>query len=175
MFWSCEIAQDSEDWESQRQLWCRRSSLTTIVALMNGLQPVLAWANFTRTDLTDAGLAGLDGFDQLRSLRLAQTAIGDGGVDALLKLQKLEVLNLYAIRASPTPASFGSPHCPISRGSTVRRHAGDSRGSGGGPGGAGRPRDRRVGHAARGGSKPADESAPAEEAMSRNVVVILEA
>ena len=90
-----KIAQDSEDWEVNASLVSPKFS-DDDVALLNGLQPVLAWANFTRTELTDAGLAGLEGFDQLRSLRLAQTSIGDGGVDALLKLQKLEVLNLYA-------------------------------------------------------------------------------
>jgi uncharacterized membrane protein/mono/diheme cytochrome c family protein len=89
------IAQDTEDWEVNASLVSPKFS-DDDVALLNGLQPVLAWANFTRTDLTDAGLTGLEGFDQIRSLRLAQTSIGDGGVDALLKLKKLEVLNLYA-------------------------------------------------------------------------------
>lgn len=89
------IAQDSKEWEINASLVSPKFADDDL-ALMNGLQPVLAWANFTRTDLTDAGLIGLDGFDQLRSLRLSQTAIGDGGVDSILKLEKLEVLNLYA-------------------------------------------------------------------------------
>ena len=89
------IAQDSKEWDINASLVSPKFGDEDL-ALMNGLQPVLAWANFTRTNLTDAGLIGLDGFDQLRSLRLAQTSIGDEGVDSILKLEKLEVLNLYA-------------------------------------------------------------------------------
>ena len=89
------IAQDSEEWEINGSLVSPKFTDEDL-SLMNGLQRVLVWANFTRTDLTDAGLVGLDGYDRLRSLRLSQTSIGDGGVDALLKLEGLEVLNLYA-------------------------------------------------------------------------------
>ena len=62
---------------------------------LDGLQPVLVWANFARSAITDAGVGSLVGFDRLVKLRLDNTGVGDGAVEALLQLPALETVNLY--------------------------------------------------------------------------------
>ena len=49
-------------------------------ALTKGLEPVLVWANFSGTGLTDAGLEQLGRCSQLRRLNLSRTAITDAGM-----------------------------------------------------------------------------------------------
>ena len=65
------------------------------VTLLAGLEPVLVWANFAGTRLTDAGLAKLAGFGALRRLNLSGTAITDAGLASLAKMGELRSLNLY--------------------------------------------------------------------------------
>ncbi|MDP6939040.1 MAG: c-type cytochrome domain-containing protein [Planctomycetota bacterium] len=65
------------------------------VALLAGLEPVLVWANFAGTKLTDAGLNKLADFGALRRLNLSGTAITDAGLASLAKLGELRSLNLY--------------------------------------------------------------------------------
>jgi len=65
------------------------------VTLLAGLEPVLVWANFAGTQLTDAGLARLAGFGALRRLNLSGTAITDAGLASLAKMGELRSLNLY--------------------------------------------------------------------------------
>jgi hypothetical protein len=153
------IAQDSKEWEINGSLVSPKFADGDL-ALMNGLQPSLVWANFTRTELTDAGLAGLDGFDQLRSLRLAQTSIGDGGVEAILKLQKLEVLNLYASQVTDA-GILRLAELP----NLKRLYCADTPVTPEGVAAASAVRDglEVIGSATPPASKEADESSPAEE------------
>lgn len=153
------IAQDSKEWEINGSLVSPKFADDDL-ALMNGLQPALVWANFTRTELTDAGLAGLDGFDQLRSLRLAQTSIGDGGVEAILKLQKLEVLNLYASQVTDA-GILRLAELP----NLKRLYCADTPVTPEGVAAASAVRDglEVIGSATPPASKEADESSPAEE------------
>lgn len=65
------------------------------MASLDGLQPVLVWANFARSAITDGGVGSLVGFNRLVKLRLDNTGVGDGAVDALLQLPALETVNLY--------------------------------------------------------------------------------
>ena len=153
------IAQDSKEWEINGSLVSPKFADGDL-ALMNGLQPSLVWANFTRTELTDAGLAGLDGFDQLRSLRLAQTSISDGGVEAILKLQKLEVLNLYASQVTDA-GILRLAELP----NLKRLYCADTPVTPEGVAAASAVRDglEVIGSATPPASKEADESSPAEE------------
>ena len=64
-------------------------------ALTKGLEPVLVWANFSGTGLTDAGLEQLGRCSQLRRLNLSRTAITDAGLAQLAGLEQLTYLNLY--------------------------------------------------------------------------------
>ncbi len=64
-------------------------------ALTKGLEPVLVWANFSGTGLTDAGLEQLGHCSQLRRLNLSRTAITDAGLAQLAGLEQLTYLNLY--------------------------------------------------------------------------------
>lgn len=64
-------------------------------ALTEGLEPVLVWANFSGTGLTDAGLEQLGRCSQLRRLNLSRTAITDAGLAQLAGLEQLTYLNLY--------------------------------------------------------------------------------
>lgn len=93
------IAQNSDDWEVNASL-VSPPFADADFELLKGLEPVLVQASFNRSDITDAGLEGLVGFDRLNSLRLAQTGVGDGAVDALLRLEGLEILNLYGTNLS---------------------------------------------------------------------------
>lgn len=93
------IAQNSDDWEVNASL-VSPPFADADFQLLKGLEAVLVQASFNRSAVTDAGLEGLAGFDRLNSLRLAQTDVGDGAVDALLRLEGLEVLNLYGTRLS---------------------------------------------------------------------------
>ena len=63
--------------------------------LTKGLEPVLVWANFSGTGLTDAGLKQLGRCSQLRRLNLSRTAITDAGLAQLAGLEQLTYLNLY--------------------------------------------------------------------------------
>ncbi len=91
------IAQGSDEWEINASLVDPPFGDDDL-ARLDGLQPVLAWANLARTGLTDAGIAPLGDFGSLTRLRLDNTAIGDGAVDTILRLPKLELLNLYGSR-----------------------------------------------------------------------------
>ena len=93
------IAQNSDDWEVNASL-VSPPFADADFELLKGLEPVLVQASFNRSTITDAGLEELLGFDRLNSLRLAQTAVGDGSVDSLLTLEGLEVLNFYGTRLS---------------------------------------------------------------------------
>jgi len=63
--------------------------------LTKGLEPVLVWANFSGTGLTDVGLEQLGHCSQLRRLNLSRTAITDAGLAQLAGLEQLSYLNLY--------------------------------------------------------------------------------
>ncbi len=88
------IAQGSDDWEVNASLIDPPFGDDDL-ARLDGLQPVLVWANLARSALTDEGLAPLGDFGSLVRVRLDNTAIGDGAVDTLLRLPKLETVNLY--------------------------------------------------------------------------------
>lgn len=65
------------------------------LAGLDGLQPLLAWVDLGRSELTDAGLEPLREFVNITRLSLDHSEIGDGAVDTLLALPKLERINLY--------------------------------------------------------------------------------
>jgi hypothetical protein len=88
------VAQGSDDWELNASLIDPPFGDDDL-ARLDGLQPVLVWANFARSGLTDAGIGPLGDFGALTRLRLDNTAIGDGAVETLRRLPKLEVVNLY--------------------------------------------------------------------------------
>lgn len=68
--------------------------------VMEGLAPVLVWANFSGTALTDNGLASLGKCGEIRRLNLSRTAVTDAGMANLAGLQHLEYLNLYGTSIS---------------------------------------------------------------------------
>ena len=74
-------------------------------ALLAGLEPVLVWANFSGTALTDAGLASLGRCGELRRLNLSKTGITDAGLAHLKGLGELTYLNLYG--TAVTDAGLG--------------------------------------------------------------------
>jgi len=65
---------------------------------LDGLQPVLVWANFARSALTDAGIGSLGEFDRITRLRIDNTELGDGAVETLLALPALEWLNMFGTK-----------------------------------------------------------------------------
>lgn len=70
------------------------------LALLDGLQPLLAWLNLAGTAVTDDGVASLGEFTQLRRVHLERTAVGDAGAAVLASLQNLEYLNLYGTQVT---------------------------------------------------------------------------
>lgn len=88
------IAQGSDDWEVNTSLIDPPFGDDDL-ARLDGLQPVLVWANLARSGLTDAGIVPLAEFQSLTRLRLDNTALGDEAVETLLRLPALEMVNLY--------------------------------------------------------------------------------
>lgn len=108
------VAQGSDDWEVNASLVDPPFGDDDL-ARLDGLQPVLVWANLARSGLTDAGLAPLGDFTALTRVRLDNTAIGDGGVEVLLRLPKLEVVNLYGSKLTDAGLAALAVHPSISR------------------------------------------------------------
>lgn len=85
------------------------------LALLDGLQPVLVWANLARTGLTDRGIAPLGEFTRITKLRLDNTELGDGAVDALLALPSLEWLNMYGTKLTDEGLARLAAHPGLTR------------------------------------------------------------
>ena len=85
------------------------------LARLDGLQPVLAWANFARSDLTDQGIAPLRDFLLITKLRLDNTQLGDGVVDTLLALPSLEWLNMYGTKLTDAGLARLAAHPGLTR------------------------------------------------------------
>ena len=85
------------------------------LARLDGLQPVLVWANFARSALTDDGIAPLGGFDRITRLRIDNTGLGDGAVDTLLTLPKLETLNMYGTKLTDAGLAKLASHPGLTR------------------------------------------------------------
>lgn len=108
------VAQASDDWEVNASLVSPPFGDEDLGRL-DGLQPFLVWANFARSGLTDAGLGPLGEYQSLTRLRLDNTAIGDGGVEVLLRLPKLQVLNLYGSKLTDTGLAALAAHPSLER------------------------------------------------------------
>ena len=108
------IAQGSDDWEVNASL-IDPAFGDDDLARLDGLQPVLVWANFARSGLTDAGIAPLGDFGSLTRLRLDNTAIGDGAVTTLLRLPKLELINLYGSKLTDAGLAELATHPTLTR------------------------------------------------------------
>ncbi len=85
------------------------------LARLDGLQPVLVWANFARSALTDDGIAPLRGFDRITRLRIDNTELGDGAVETLLALPKLERLNMYGTKLTDAGLEKLASHPGLTR------------------------------------------------------------
>ena len=108
------VAQNSADWEVNASLIDPVFGDEDLLRL-DGLQPVLVWANFARSGLTDAGLAPLAEFQSLTRLRLDNTALGDGCVEVLLGLPKLEMVNLYGSGLTDSGLAALAAHPSLTR------------------------------------------------------------
>lgn len=91
------VAQGSDDWEINASL-VNPPFADEDMSRLDGLQPLLVWANFARSGVTDDGIGILAEFPRLTRVRLDNTSVGDGGVDTLLGLPALEMVNLYGTR-----------------------------------------------------------------------------
>ena len=85
------------------------------LARLDGLQPLLAWADLGRSKLTDAGLEPLREFQNLTRLSLDNTEIGDAAVDVLLALPKLERINLYGSKLTDVGLARLAAHPGLDR------------------------------------------------------------
>ena len=85
------------------------------LARLDGLQPVLIWANFARSSLTDQGIAPLQEFDRITKLRLDNTELGDEAVDTLLALPSLEWLNMYGTKLTDAGLARLAAHPGLTR------------------------------------------------------------
>ncbi len=108
------VAQGSDDWELNASLIDPPFGDEDL-ARLDGLQPVLVWANFARSGLTDAGIGPLGDFAEITRLRLDNTAIGDGAVETLLRLPKLEVVNLYGSALTDAGLAALAAHPSLTR------------------------------------------------------------
>ena len=85
------------------------------LARLDGLQPLLAWADLGRSALTDAGLEPLREYQNLTRLSLDNTEIGDAAVDVLLALPKLERINLYGSKLTDAGLARLAAHPGLDR------------------------------------------------------------
>ncbi len=108
------VAQNSNDWEVNASLIDPPFGDDDLPRL-DGLQPVLVWANFARSGLTDAGLGPLAEFQSLTRLRLDNTELGDGSVEVLLGLPKLEMVNFYGSKLTDTGLAALAAHPSLTR------------------------------------------------------------
>ena len=108
------VAQASDDWEVNASLISPPFGDQDLGRL-DGLQPVLVWANFARSDLTDAGLVPLAEFQSLTRLRLDNTALGDGCVEVLLGLPNLEMVNFYGSKLTDAGLAALAAHPSLAR------------------------------------------------------------